>query len=126
MASKPVQRSLKHLRKQGWTCTVVERWKPVFDKKTGTLRPYGVRVDAFGFGDILACNPDEVLKGEECGIALIQATDATSFAKHLLKILPLPELQKWKDAGGRAILHGWGKRGERGKRKVWTLREEIL
>jgi hypothetical protein len=32
----------------------------------------------------------------------------------------------WKAAGNKILIHSWTKRGERGKRKVWTLREVIL
>ncbi len=64
MASKPMLRSLKVLRENDWQCAVVERWKPVFDKKTRQL--------------------------------------------------------------GLVFLHGWGKQGPRGKRKTWTLKEEVL
>ncbi len=120
MASKPMLRSLKVLRENDWQCAVVERWKPVFDKKTRQLRPFGVRVDAFGFGDILAYSATRKQ------IALIQTTDASSFSKRRLKTLALPELYGWKAAGGLVFLHGWGKQGPRGKRKTWTLKEEVL
>lgn len=29
----------------------------------------------------------------------------------------------WKAAGNKLLIHSWVKRGERGKRKVWTLRQ---
>src|SRR5882724_2951811 len=131
MSSKPVQRSLAHLRKNGWSACVVERWIP----PRGTMK-FGVRIDAFGFGDLLACTypRDYVPKGKSPTtkyttiipptIALVQATDHTSFSKHKIKILEIPEFYKWKSAGGTVLLHGWGKRGPRGKRKLWTLREE--
>ncbi|SRR5258706_4395691 len=119
MASKPVQRSLAHLRKNGWTVCIVEKWIPPRGKM-----PFGVRIDAFGFGDLLGCRVDP--STGEGMIALFQATDHTSFSKHKLKILGIPEFQKWKSADGLVFLHGWGKRGPRGKRKVWTLREEQL
>ena len=135
MPSKPMQRSLKHLTHAGWQCAIVERWKPRFDKVKGMI-PYGVRVDVWGFGDILACrlvnSADSLLdavnrtKVRVKEIALVQTTDATSFSKHKAKILAIPEFQKWKDAGGIVLLHGWAKRGPRGKRKTWTLREEVL
>lgn len=124
MPSKPVERSLKHLRDHGWTCAVVERWKPVFDKKTKQMRPYGVRVDAFGFGDILACRSTDQPGEQE--ITLVQATDGTNFAKHKVKILTTDEFRTWKYAGGTVRLHGWSKQGPRGKRKLWQLREEFL
>jgi len=146
-----MQRSLKHLKDNGWTVAIVEKWKKFPGMK------FGVRQDVWNFGDVLACRPPEKLsddqicrkisgkveKGNSClqtpgtcescpewwnraKIALVQTTDHSSFAKHKLKILAIPEFQKWKDAGGIVLLHGWGKRGPRGKRKVWTLREEQL
>ena len=120
MASKPCQRSLKHLRDLGWQCAIVEKWIPPRGKM-----PFGMRVDVWGFGDILACRalPSNGDVGE---IALIQTTDASSHSKHKEKILALPEYRKWKEAGGWVFLHSWGKRGPRGKRKVWTVREEVL
>jgi hypothetical protein len=85
------------------------------------------RIDAFGFGDILACrNPADAVFGD---IALVQTTVMSSMAAHKAKILALPEFQKWKDADGIVILHGWSRRckdGKRGARKIWTLREEVL
>lgn len=113
MASKPTQRSLKALRDAGYTVCIVEKWIPPRGKM-----PFGIRIDAFNFGDLLACKPGE--------IALVQTTDHTSFSKHKIKILAIPEFYKWKEAGGIVRLHGWAKRGARGERKVWTLREEIL
>lgn len=96
---------------------------------------FGVRIDAYGFGDLLACrcvqgeDTDGIYPVYEGGIALIQTTDHTSFSKHKIKILAIPEFQKWKDAGGIVLLHGWRKGpkdGIRGARKVWQLREETL
>lgn len=119
MASKPTQRSLKYLRDRGWTVCIVEKWIP----PRGNMK-FGVRIDAFGFGDLLACR---ALPDSE--IALVQTTDHTSFSKHKIKVLAIPEFQKWKDAGGLVLLHGWRKGpkdGVRGARKVWTLREEVL
>jgi len=118
MASKPVQRSLKHLRLEGWTCCVVEKYIAAIKK----------RQDAFGFGDILACrqNPlgaEAYIVGE---IALVQASDITSFAKRRAKILAEPQFRKWKEAGGVVFLDGWGKKGPRGARKTWQLRREVL
>jgi hypothetical protein len=120
MPSKPMQRSLKHLKDNGWTVAIVEKWKHFPGMK------FGVRQDVWGFGDILACRNWIEPKLERTQIALIQTTDHTSIAKHRAKILGIPEFEKWKAAGGLVLLHGWAKRGPRGKRKVWTLKEEML
>lgn len=126
MASKPCQRSLGYLRKEGWTVCIVEKWIP----PRGNMK-FGVRIDAFGFADLLACRilPSCEFRGPHGQIALIQTTDHTSFSKHKIKILAIPEFQKWKDAGGIVLLHGWRKGpkdGVRGAKKVWILREESL
>jgi len=135
MASKPCQRSLAYLRKEGWTVCIVEKWVP----PRGNMK-FGVRIDAFNFGDLLACrrlpqNSGKLTPGDGAiglgskQIALVQTTDHTNFSKHKDKILAIPEFQKWKDAGGIMLLHGWRKGpkdGVRGARKVWILREELL
>jgi len=121
MASKPVQRSLAHLRKNGWTVCIVEKYI-----KHPNMA-FGKRIDAFGIGDLLACR-GAVFEGVEiCKpmIALVQCC-STDFAKHKEKILGIPEFAVWKAAGGEVILHGWAKRGPRGKRKTYQLREEFL
>ena len=90
--------------------------------------PFPRRIDAFGFGDLLACRvlPACEFRGPAGQIALIQTTDHSSFSKRKDKLLALPEVAQWKAAGGIVLLHGWGKRGPRGKRKLWTLRQEVL
>src|SRR5437016_10760365 len=122
MASKPTQRSLKHLRDNGWTVCIVEK----FIKHPNM--PFGKRIDAFGIGDLLACRPSEWVEAGTYRtpgrIALVQCC-STDFAKHKEKILGIPELEEWKDSGGIVLLHSWTKRGPRGKRKTYQLREEI-
>lgn len=79
---------------------------------------FGRRIDAFGIGDILACRLGQV--------ALIQTTVTARQAEHRRIILGNPAYKAWKEAGGIILLHGWAKRGARGKRKTWTVREEVL
>lgn len=99
MPSKPMQRTLEKLRAEGWVCHIVEKFNRF------SMR----RVDAFGFGDILAMRPGE--------IALVQTTDGTSFSKHRKKITDLLTYRQWYEAGGTVILHGWYKRKRRDR--VW-------
>jgi len=95
---------LAYLREQGYAVATVERWLP-----------YGnVRSDAFGFGDLLACKVHE-------RIALVQTTTASNMMARYHKILSLPEAETWLRAGGAIFLHGWAKRGARGKRKLWGV-----
>lgn len=116
----PTQRSLAHLRKEGWTVCVVEKFNS-FCK---------IRIDAFGFGDLLAIRPatTDCTGAKIAQIALVQATadNGGHMANRRTKILSLAESAEWKRAGGIILLHAWGKKGARGERKTWQLREEIL
>ena len=125
----PTQRSTHYLRKQGFIVCRVEQ----------TLhmpgRPWGNKKDAFGFRDLLAMSDE--------GIALVQVTSSDHVSHRVNKIRGVPtdlndpkavreaidiavNARAWQRAGGKIFVHGWAKRGPRGKRKVWTLREEIL
>ena len=126
--TQAMQRSLAYLRANGWQCARVERWQ---------MRPqakFGVRIDVWGFGDILACFPSPPKFHTSIGtvkipgqIALVQTFPAGGWTKHVEK-LQTPEIKKaietWKASGGIVLLHGWKKSGPRGKKKVWNVREE--
>lgn len=90
------------------------------------MRPqakFGVRIDVWGFGDILACHAE--LKE----VALIQTFPTSGWKDHYQKMLGISELAVWQAAGGLVFMHGWAlkpKDGVRGSKKVWTLREEQL
>ncbi|HZZ98337.1 MAG TPA: hypothetical protein VFG51_00210 [Candidatus Saccharimonadia bacterium] len=102
----PTQRSLKKLRDEGWTAAVVEKWNP----------HVGIRQDLWGFGDLLCFKDDVVL--------IVQTTVAANVATRLLKIEANPITKRWIASQYRLIVvHGWSKRGARGKRKLWTCRE---
>ena len=105
----PTQRTLKFYRGIGFTACVVEKWIPQ------TRR----RLDAFGFGDLLCCEPD-------FGIILAQACAGASHAARRTKILSEPRAAQWLAANGRIDVVSWSKRGARGKRKVWTCRREEI
>lgn len=133
--SKPVQRSLAHLKKNGWQVAIVERYIKAPGMK------FGRRIDVHGFGDLLACRPQMGPHGPS--IALVQCCRDGDFAEHRAKILGEPmehwtpeeceeskevfaKFQIWKASGGRVFLQGWGFKGPRGTRKSWVLREEEL
>lgn len=113
--TKAKQRSLKHLRDLGWTCHDVEKWIP----PRGKMK-FGVRQDAFGIGDILACRENPVVPGD---IVLVQCFSDTGalvgFESHREKILALPAAMAWIKSNGRIFLHGWKKR-----KAGWILTEE--
>lgn len=107
--SSPTQRSLKHFRDQGYSAAIVEKWNQYAR----------IRMDVFGFGDLLVSHPEH-------GIALVQTTTADHMAARRAKIAANPLAPVWKAAGGKIFLHGWRKAGARGARKTWQVREEIL
>jgi hypothetical protein len=125
------QRSLKSLSDNGWMCHIVEKFLPA----RGNMK-FPRRIDAYGFGDILACKPlgefGQAANAQTTDvarlamIALVQCCPGTSHAEHKAKILNEPKFLRWKAAGGLVKLHSWSKKGPRGKAKRWTLREEDL
>jgi hypothetical protein len=106
--SSPTQRSLKALRGDGWNAWIVEKWIPQIKR----------RLDCWG-ADILACKPG-------VGIKLVQTTSGSNQAQRLAKVLTIPEAQAWLESGGQYEIHGWAKRGPRGKRKVWTCTSRLV
>lgn len=103
----PTQRSLKRLRDAGYLASVVERFV--------RFPPPGHRVDLFGFVDLIAIRGDEVLA--------VQATVGASVSARIEKIRNEPNVFKWLSSNMRVIeIHGWAKRGAKGKRKLWTCR----
>lgn len=107
MATSPTQRSLKHLRDQGYTCAITEHWNSFIKR----------RQDLFGFIDLVAIHKDHP------GVMAIQTTSGSNVAARIEKILGVEESRTWLEAGNRLVVHGWAKRGARGKRKLWTVRE---
>lgn len=107
--SSPTARSLELLRARGWTCQVVER----------RIRRFTL-VDLFGCIDILAVHPRE-------GILGVQACARASAAARLVKAAAQDDLRVFLAAPGtRFSVWSWAKQGPRGKRKVWTCREDDL
>lgn len=88
----PTQRSLTKLRHEGYSACVVEKW----------LAPARRRVDAFGFGDILAVHP-----AHRCAL-LVQTTTRDHQADRLAKIYATPDARAWLLAGNRIEVHGTG------------------
>ena len=101
----PGQRSLEWFRKQGWYAYSVSRW----------VSQAGRRVDFAGFADLIAYSPSLGI------IVACQATTTAHQSDRLAKILSLESAGAWMKAGGKVHVHGWAKRGPRGKRKLWTL-----
>ena len=108
-AMTPTQRSLAKLRAEGWTVAVVERWNPYAK----------IRQDLFGFIDLIALRGDETLA--------VQTTSGPNVAARIDKIRGTQAAAIWLESPTRKIaVHGWAKRGERGKRKAWDCREVFV
>jgi hypothetical protein len=87
----PTQRSLKHLRDEGWTATVVEHWNPWSRR----------RQDLFGILDILALRGADTLG--------VQTTTLSHMGARLQKMAESPLIGKLRDAGWLVHCHGWRK-----------------
>jgi hypothetical protein len=100
-------------------------------------RPFPVTRDAFGFGDLLVAHHDPKVT------ALVQVTATGDMNRRIRKIGGTPadasnekqaaeaEIARhnaaiWLAAGNKIIVHGWAKRGPRGKQKRWTLTEQEI
>lgn len=96
----PTQRSLKHLREQGYRVAVVEKWNP----------HARIRQDLFGFIDLIA------LKGPET--LAVQSTSRGNVSARVKKITEAEALADVRKANWRIVVHGWGK-----LKAGWTLKE---
>jgi hypothetical protein len=106
--NSPTARSLAHLRELGYQAEVVEKTIPyTFIKK-----------DLFG-ADILALKAGEP-------VLVIQATTGAHHAARREKLEAAGFIPLWTGAGAVLEIWSWAQQGPRGKRKVWTVRREIL
>lgn len=108
----PTARSLAHLRKHGAIAAVVERYNSFSRKRT----------DLFGFIDIVALD-------DQPGVLGVQSTTVSNQSARVAKIQSQElavAVRWWLRAGNRIVVHGWAKRGARGKRKTWTLAESPI
>lgn len=96
----PTQRTLKHMRKNGYTCAVVERWNPYAR----------VRQDLYGVIDVLCLGEREVVG--------VQATSGSNVSARMAKIAASEHIAALRKAGVRMLVHGWRKTKGR-----WALRE---
>jgi hypothetical protein len=92
MSSSPTQLSLKKLRDAGYLAEVVEKRNP----HTRTLN------DLYGFIDILAIRPGEVLG--------VQTTSNAHVANRCSKIADHPNVAAVREAGIRLEVHGWSQK----------------
>lgn len=92
--ASPTARSLEKLRREGYLAGVVERWN-------AHAKPHGIRIDLFGFIDILA-----VRRGEVLGV---QATSGAHVAARAKKIAEHENVARVRESGMRIEIHGWRK-----------------
>jgi hypothetical protein len=86
----PTQRSLAHLRDQGYLVAIVEHWNP----------HARIRQDLFGWIDLLALRDTETLAVQ---------TTASAVADRVKKITDSASLSAVRKAGWRILVHGWRK-----------------
>jgi hypothetical protein len=96
--TSPTVLSLRHLRADGWTVDVCERWVPNFGGGAGP----GKRHDLFGLVDLVALKGSETLG--------VQTTSHTNFNARLNKITDDEHREAFvalKAAGWGIVVHGW-------------------
>lgn len=109
MRTSPTQRSKKMLTDAGFLVAVTERWNP-FAK---------IRQDLFGFIDILAIADNQTLA--------VQTTSGANVSNRIAKLKDLVGVRLWLSTPSRSlVVHGWARRGARGKRKLWGCRVVAL
>jgi len=101
--TSPTARTLAELRKQGHVAQVTERWNQWAKR----------RIDLFGFIDVVALRPGEILG--------IQSTTSDNHAARRSKIAETDGARAWLDAGGRIEIWSWRKAG-----RFWIYRREPI
>jgi hypothetical protein len=102
MTLSPTKLTLRHLREQGYTAEIVERWNS----------HAGVRQDLLGFIDVLALRGAETLA--------VQTTSASNVASRVKKIALCQHIGAVREAGWAIHVHGWAKKAGR-----WTLAQDV-
>lgn len=121
--TSPSQRTMEHMRHEGWLVGVVEKWNmhvgPEACLHCGARR--GIRQDLFGFADLIGVHPIDN------NVVLVQATSGSNVAARLTKILTTPEVRDrarlWLSHPGRQLtIVGWKKYAKALDRKYWRPR----
>lgn len=98
----PTALSLRHLRAEGWTVDVCERWIPSFAGGK-------VRKDLFGIVDLVALRGTETM-----GVQTTSHTNALSRIKKILDDEHADQLAALHAAGWAVVVHGWAKQTREG------------
>ena len=104
--SSPTQRTIKELKKLGYTPAIVERWN-AFAR---------IRQDLYGIIDIVA------IKEGIPGVLGIQCTSWGNGSSRKRKSLENQNLSAWCGSGNVFEIWEWGKKGPRGKAKRWIVK----
>ena len=105
----PTQRTLRHLRGQGFHADICERF----------IAQAGIRRDLFGFADLCAFDDREVI--------LVQCCAASSMSARIAKIAASECAPLWLKSPRRAIwVVGWRKYAAQVDRRFWRPRIEIF
>lgn len=102
--TSPTQRSLKHLRDQGYLVGITEKWNP-FAK---------IRQDLFGYFDMVAVHPEK-------GILGVQTTSKSNMSARINKARGNGALICWLLGNGTIQVHGWHKLKNR-----WVLSQRDI
>lgn len=110
----PTSRTMNHLRHDGATCAVVEKW----NQHAG---PFGIRQDLFGFVDVLVLDPERGFIGVQC-------CARSGHAAHRRKILEecTEKAMEWLKCGGKIEIWSWAKQKVKrgGKLERWVPKVE--
>jgi hypothetical protein len=107
MSTSPTSRSLRLLRREGWTPSVVERWLPYAR----------VRSDCLGFADVLAVREDVA------GVLFIQACAGGDASKRVRKLLGVQAVRVALLAGNQVEVWAWRKSA---KTNRWSCRRQPI
>lgn len=115
MAVSPTSLSLRHLRAEGWTVDVCERW----------MASSRTRRDLFGLIDLVALRGNETM-----GVQTTSAGNANARLNKMTDAVHRPYLDALLGAGWSVVIHGWrlstrdGHACQHGKARCgcrWTL-----
>jgi hypothetical protein len=107
--STRLHRAIIYLEDHGFSYVKkVEKWNQ-FSRR---------REDLWG-ADVACFSPTQ-------GIALVQVTDDSRFRGDVDRLTADPVVKEWLGSGGRFLVLALDKHGPRGKRKLWTVRQEEI
>jgi len=119
-------RSLQWLRRNGWIAQVVEQNIRYPDKEhPGKMKMF--KRDLWNVADLVAIK-DKNPSGTENGVLFVQTTTTAHQAERMAKIEGIPAAYQMLKTKNRLQIHGWARKGARGKRKLWqvTVTEVLL